>query len=156
MPSRHRYKCLNHNCPTYTDKNKSLTFVAMNSPMPTCPHCSCIKLEDCGEAMNIMGGLSANSQNSDSNFRRIADRYGLSDMNNKDGQAVKRSAPEPVGGATVSIGGYQVPLASAASGACAHMPGMSVPMKAAVGQGSSKPSSMMKGMTRVVAEHKGA
>lgn len=154
MPASHRYKCLNPNCPSMTDARKSMTFVTMNSPQPECPHCGCLKLEDWGEAINIMGGASENTQNSDRNFRNIAEKYGLTDMNNKDGQGVKRAAPSPENGPTVSVGGYQVPASVAGAGGCMNLPNVGVPMKAQVNQATPKNSPMMKQMTNVVAEHK--
>ncbi len=156
MPARHRYKCLNNNCLSHTDQKKSMTFVALQSPQPTCPHCGAIKLEDWGEAINHMGGLSDNSKNSDTNFKRVADRYGLTDMNNKDGQAVKRPANSaPASGPTVKIGGIEVPISQAASGACVNMPNMAKSMTAPINQATPKNAPLMREMTRVVGEHKG-
>ena len=37
MPARHTYKCLNPRCKP--NKNRPITFSAMNSPQPTCPDC---------------------------------------------------------------------------------------------------------------------
>lgn len=160
MPQRHRYKCLNYAVPHVP--SRPITFVAMNSPMPECPQCGSRRLEDWGEAWEtgVVGGdAHADTKHTDATFRRVADRYGLTDMNNKDGQAVKRpAAPKPVAGmqpgATVNIGGYQVPLSQAASGACVHMPGMAKPISAPINQSTPKHSPMMNKMTNVVAEHK--
>ncbi len=155
MPARHRYKCLNPNCPSMTRKTKSMTFDAMNSPMPECPHCGSRRLEDWGVAVNVMGGLSDNSKNSDQNFRRIADRYGLSDMSNKDGQAAKRPAPAPKSNEpTVKVGGLDIPASVAGSGGCVNLPHMAKPMKAQIGTAHANPISSLRGMTQIAAEHK--
>lgn len=159
MPQRHRYKCLNPNCPSMTRSTRPLTFSAMNSPMPCCPQCGGRRLEDWGEDINVMGGASDNTKNSDNNFRRIADQYGLTDMNNKDGQAVKRHKPAPAAKSnepTVKVGGIDVPMSLAGSAGCANIPGMAQSLKAQIGAGSPSNSPMMKQMTRVAAEHKGA
>lgn len=141
------------------DKNKSLTFVAMNSPMPACPHCGAIRLQDCGEVMNIMGGASDNTRNSDANFRRIADRYGLTDMNNKDGKAVRGAAAAPSSGQMVSVGGIQIPMEQAMRGECINKPEMAQKIPTASKDSARRPVSeknrgLMKQMTKVVAEHK--
>jgi hypothetical protein len=140
-----------------TSKNKSLTFDAMNDRIVECPHCGSRRCEDWGEAINVMGGLSDNTKNSDTNFRNVADRYGLTDMNNKDGQAVKRAAPrvqpqrnEP----TVKVGGIDVPVSMASGAGCINLPGMAqkIPQSQTVRQAPK--SDMMRKMTRAVAEHK--
>lgn len=163
MPARHRYKCLNYErCPCYNGaSNKIPVFVAMNSPMPQCPHCGARRLEDWGEAIEtgIIGGAArAHIQNSDANLRRVAERYGLADMNNRDGQAVKRAAPSAPSssGRTISVGGYQMPLESVASGACVNMPGLAkpIPVNPKASNAVPKNSPMMRQMTRVVGEHK--
>lgn len=165
MPSRHRYKCLNPDCPSMTDARKSMTFVAMNSPHPNCPHCRCMKLEDWGEAINIGVADSithALNQGTDNNLQRIADRYGLSDMSNKDGQAVKRAAPTPAvdpkgdPAKLVTVGGYQVSADAAAVGGCVNMNNVTSPLSAKIGEATpNKTSPMMKQMTNVVAAHTG-
>lgn len=134
----------------------------MNSPTPACPACGSIRLEDQGEhkpysPMISTGQSKERAKNTDDNFRRVADRYGLTDMNNKDGQAVKRSAPPPiVAGPTVNIGGYQVPLSQAGAGACVNMPGMAQKIPSNPNASIKKSGSMSKmmQMTRPVAEHK--
>jgi hypothetical protein len=155
MPARHRYKCLNPNCPSMTDKRKPMTFDAMNSPMPTCPHCASRRVQDWGEAINHMGGLSDNTKNSDRNFRNVADRYGLTNMDNKDGRAVKRPhVSPPTQGPSVKIGGIEVPAGMAAGAACVNLPGMAQKIPQATAPRSAPKSPMMKQMTRVVGEHK--
>lgn len=164
MPQKHIYKCLNPEC---SDGKQEWfnNFVAMNSPMPSCPTCKSIRLHDGGiyTPPNVMvsaGQSREHAQNTDSNFRRIADKYGLTDMNNKNGQPVKRGAPAPVQqnappGATVNIGGYQVPFSAAAGGQCVHMPSMSQKIPTSNGaMPMKKDSKMMRDMTNVVASHK--
>lgn len=159
MPSMHSYKCLNPNCKDahYDWFN---TFNAMNSPLPQCPTCSGIKLEDRGvyipSSVMISGAQShENTKNTDANLRRTAERYGLTDMNNKDGQAVKRAAPparmdSPLAGQHVKVGGYDLPFGAGCHNipsAAQKIPTASVPVKASS-------SAMMNKMTRVVGEHK--
>lgn len=139
-------------------------FVAMNSPPPACPKCGSVKVEDFGVTTFDLGktlrsnfGISSSdsaAKQSDKNLRRIADRYELTDMNNKDGQAVKRAAPAaPASGRVTSIGGYQVPESAAAG--CHRLP-VTAKLKGPQIQGTNmNKSPMLKGMTRVVAEHKG-
>lgn len=159
MPQKHIYRCLNSECPD--GKQEWFNgFVAMNSPMPACPTCKSIRLRDDGiyTPPNVMvstGQAKAHADNTDNNFRRIADKYGLTDMNNKDGQAVKRAAPVAQSGPTINLGGYQVPASAAAGGQCVHLPGMAQKIPSSNGPGPVKrDSAMMKDMTRVVANHK--
>lgn len=159
MPEKHKFKCLHQFCNVYM-------FVAMTSPQPKCPKCSSIKCEDfgpttfdlgqCKESTHYPSVAAARDVNkrSDVNLRRVADRYGLTNMNNKDGQAVKRAAPAPASnGPMTSVGGYQVP--ASATGGCHRLP---VTVKLAgpqIQESNPTNSKMLKGMTRVVAEHKG-
>lgn len=165
MPARHRYKCLNFDrCPVYNGApTRPATFIAMNAPMPECPNCGSRRLEDWGEAIetNVVGAQARTDiKNSDANLRRVAARYGMTNMSNKDGKSAKGSAaskPAIVSSnpeATINIGGYQVPLSQAASGSCVHMPGLAKPMSAAINQAAPKSSAMIKKMTNIVGEHK--
>jgi hypothetical protein len=154
MPAKHRYRCLNPNCPSLTSKTASLTFVTMNSPQPTCPRCASIKLEDWGVATNVMVGVDGGGKQSDANLRRIADRYGLTDMSNKDGRAVKSAAPAAKGelGSITLPGGVQAPVDYTPK--CSHIPMSSTPLKLEAGarfSGRARHSVP----TNVVAEHKG-
>ncbi len=77
-------------------------------------------------------------------------------MNNKDGQAVKgaRSAPPLVKGEKmVKVGGFSVPESQAMTGACVNDRSAAKQLKADL-NGVPKTTAMLKGMTRVVAEHK--
>ena len=112
-----------------TDKAKDMTFVALNMPMPSCPHCACIRLQDWGEAINIMAGASAATKANDANLRSLAARHGLTDMSNKDGKSIKANAraqtaplPQQFGGqqATAKLSGIDVPFGSG----CVNVPGM--------------------------------
>lgn len=164
MPAKHKYKCLNPNCSGPGNRSHTDLFSAMNSPMPECPSCGGRRLEDWGECVEREGWIRITTagptnfdtvKRSDNNLRRVADRYGLTDMNNKDGQAVKRSpTPSAAPGPMVNVGGYQVPASVAASGGCMTIPGIGVPMKTEINKAEVKSSPMMKRMTRVVAEHK--
>lgn len=156
MPARHKYKCLNPNC------NIAL-FVTMNSPIPCCPKCGARRIEDFGETTFDEGytqtsnfGISTGQvKQSDNNLRRIADRYGMTNMDNKDGRPAKRPKETPQGnGATVKIGGIDVPVSVAGGAGCINIPGMAQSMKAQVGVASSIASPTMKQMTRIAAEHK--
>lgn len=133
----------------------------MNSPMPVCPTCKSIRLEDIGIFVrpNVMvstGESRENAKNSDKNIRRIADQYGLTDMNNKGGQAIKRAAPAPASGPTVKVGGIDVPVSTAAGAGCINLPNMAQKLPVSGAARAPQQSAMMKGMTRVVGEHKGA
>lgn len=89
MPARHTYKCLNPRCKPA--KSRSITFVTMNSPQPTCPDCGSIKLEDWGEAHNV-GFIGGETRRIDAGLKDIASHHGLTNMSNKGGKAVKGSA----------------------------------------------------------------
>lgn len=157
MPAKHKYKCLNPEC-------GGTLFIAMNSPAPACPRCDSIKSENWGQDNGPLGiyrsmragptGLSETTRHTDSTIQHMADRYGLSDISNKDGKAAKgRAMPAPTG-PMVKVGGYEVSADAAAAGACTRLP-MTVPLKAAINSANSAKSPMLGGMTRVVAEHKG-
>lgn len=142
-----------------TDATKAMTFIAMNMPQPTCPHCSAIRLEDWGEAINIMGGSSAATQNSDASLRALADRHGLTDMSNRGGKAIKANSPPPAASSnepTVNVGGVAVPMSVAATGGCVNMPSMARKLTPATGTPSSTNAPKIGSMTKVVAEHKGS
>lgn len=156
MPQKLKYKCLNQNC-------SIVMFVAMSNEI-LCPKCSSIKVEtlgdttfDLGYSQSSVPGVhysDSHAKQSDVSLRRVADRYGLTDMNNRDGQAVKRKPVTAPTGPTTNVGGYQVPLMDAVSGACTRLP-MTVPLKAKVSAPNVNKSPMLKGMTNVVASHQG-
>lgn len=160
MPEKHRYKCRNQNCTPPSGLNHTGLFAAMNSPTPACPACESIKVEDWGSTDRPMGWIKTQraapdaawkAKNSDQNFRRIADRYGMTDMSNKDGKAVKAHKSDN-SGPTVNLGGIPVPL-SATGGACVNIPSMSQPIKQGSVARSKTDSNMLKSMTSVIAKH---
>ena len=153
MPAKHKYKCLNPNC-------QGTLFIAMNAPTPECPRCGARKKEDWGPDNGPEGiyrsrdatfGRSGSLKQSDANLRRIADRYELTNISNKDGRAAKSAPQAPTGGPTMKIGGYDVPVSESAG--CHRLP-VTVPLTAKVNVAKTAHSGMVKSMTRVVAEHK--
>lgn len=146
-----------------------MMFVAMTSPSPACPKCGSLKNEDYGDTTFALGQIQearhtpASSaarevnQRSDANLRRIADRYDLTNMNNKDGQAVKRAprAPVPSDGRMTTVGGYQVPENTALSAGCHRLPITAKLKGPQIQEINTNKSPMLKGMTRVAYEHKG-
>lgn len=92
------------------------------------------------------------AKNSDQNFRRIADRYGMTDMSNKDGKAIKAPSAN-TSGPSVNFGGMQVPMDAAASGACVNMPSMAKPLAQSSAIRHKPDSNMLKNLTSVVAKH---
>lgn len=161
MPERHEYQCLNPNCESKELHwpKKSAFFTAMNDEA-VCPHCDSIKLRDCGlagrpiEAPSVISGEARNNiKNSDANLRRIAERYDMTNMSNKDGRGVKANQAAQQTGPSVNVGGVPVPVSAAASGACINMPNMA---KTLTGSWSgAKEGGMLKGMTNVVGRHDG-
>lgn len=160
MPARHRYKCLNPNC-------FIVMFVAMNDHIMECPKCSSRKVADGGETTFDEGYTQSSSvafhssdsavKQSDANLRRIADKFGLTNMDNSGGQAVKRAAPTPAAQPnepTVSVGGVAVPVSQAQSGACINLPELAQKLPTATGARTPNKSAMLKQMTNVRAEHK--
>lgn len=110
MPSRHRYKCLNPDCPSLLSKARSLTFITMNSPQPTCPMCGCIKLEDWGEAVEMNVG-SGSVKRIDNTLNGLAKSYGMTDITNKDGGPAKtHKIPEQGKYGTKNYFGVDVPI----------------------------------------------
>lgn len=166
MPERHEYQCLNPNCPSQTNTYRASTFIAMNDNAE-CPQCGAIKVADLGipkpapEAPYVIGAQARSDiKNSDKNLRRVAERYGMTDMNNKDGMAVKRapsSSPLVQMGPTVNVGGAQVPIDAAIGGACISLPGMAQKLKGTWSGAGSPNAGMpsMAGMTNVVGRHDG-
>lgn len=165
MPSRHRYKCLNPDCTGAPSRNYTGLFSAMNNEA-ICPACESRKLQDWGETVEPEGWIpvratQANNfstvQASESNLRRIADRYGMTNISNKDGRPAKSWTPPPaVNGPTVSVKGVQVPYGHAVSGSCANLPQMAQPIPVKQTAPSAKGSSaLLKKMTNIRAEHKG-
>ena len=156
MPARHRYKCLNPDCPSMTDAAKDMTFVALNMPQPTCPHCAAIRLEDWGEAVNIMGGVSPATKSNDAGLRALAGRHGLTDMSNRGGKAVKSTSSPTAAGSepTVNVGGAAVPMSVAASAGCVNMPSMARKLTPPTGSANVTQGPKIGAMTRVVGEHK--
>lgn len=154
MPAKHKFKCLNDNC-------NVRMFVSMTAPTPVCPKCRGIKTEDYGTTTYDLGYHQTSSfgigtgvlKQSDANLRRIADRYGLTDMSNKDGQAVKRPPKQQSTGEKVKLAGYEVP--ADAAGSC-HRLGVTSKLKGPqIQEVNPNISPMLKQNTRVVAEHKG-
>lgn len=161
MPAKHKYKCLNKNC------SVSL-FVAMTSPSPSCPKCGAVTTYDLGETAYDLGYFQrtnfANQSNSsaarevvkqsDANLRRIADKYGLTDMDNKDGKAVKRAAPPSPAGAKVKLGGFEVDANAASMAGCQRLPVTAKLAGPQIKEVNTNSSPMLKKMTRVAYEHK--
>jgi len=160
MPHLRRYKCLNQECVGAASLSYTHIFVAFND-RAVCPSCESIKLEDWGESRSrkegwerVQGAVTSHLKQSDANLRRVAERYGMTDMSNKDGKGVKvnQSAQQQTG-PTVNVGGVPVPIPAAASGACINMPNMA---KTLTGSWSgAKEGNMLKGMTNVVGRHDG-
>lgn len=124
MPSKHTYKCLNPRCKP--SKSRPITFKAMNSPQPTCPDCGSIKLEDWGEAVNVMS-VGGETRRIDSELKSIASHHGMSNMSNKGGKAVK-------GGQVAAKGSYgSINVGNGVNVAVDHSPTVSrVPMTSKV------------------------
>lgn len=158
MPSKHRYKCLNPNCPGYTEKSRTPIFIAMNSPLPACPQCGCIKIEDWGEAMNPMIGGQGGAKQMDADMRSLADNLGMTNLSNKDGRAMKGGSQTAAKGEMGHIklpGGVMAPVDF--SPKCSNIGLTSTPLKLQTGAAfSGKPSPGQSIPTRVVASHKGA
>jgi len=162
MPSKHKYKCLNLECPGPGNKNYTGLFVVMNAPTPCCPACGCSKVEDWGDSVeregwcrtqNAAPGTWDNIKHDDRTFRRIADQYSLTDMSNKDGKPIRVPKEVPADAPKINYNGMEVPQVDG-KGACINMPGMAQKLQG-TWTGAGTPSRMLKGMTNVVAEHKG-
>lgn len=166
MPHRREYQCLNEDCKSVTSPYMVNSFEAMNDKA-VCPHCDSIKLLDCGVAkefdINKFGGAVIDSQarenikSSNANLKRIAERYGMSDMSNKDGRGVKAqpAAQQQPTGPTTKVGGIDIPLS--AIGGCVNLPGMATPLKGTWSGAGTPQQGMpnMAGMTNVVGRHDG-
>lgn len=159
MPARHRYKCLNMECPGPPRKACTGLFIAMNAPTPECPACGSTKLEDWGGdpgregwcmARNAAPGASSDLKHDDRTLRRIADRHGLTNMSNAGGKPVRQAAT-PADGPKINYNGIDVPMVGE-KGACVNVPSMARPLEG-TWKGAGTPSKMLKGMTNVVAEH---
>lgn len=161
MPQRHEYQCLNQRCPSATNVYRAKKFTAMNDEA-VCPQCGSIKLHDFGEsgpvpeAPYVIGADSrAHSKNSDANLKRVAERYGMTNMSNKDGRGVKaQPAAASFSGPTTKIGGIDVPVEAGISGACINVPQMAQSLSA-TWTGPGKTPNMLKSMTNVVGKHDG-
>lgn len=124
MPQKHKYKCLNPNhFDAYPEgtREREILFIAMNNEQ-ICPLCGSRKLEDWGEvsASSRLGmfrsqqasfGKAGAGARIDNTLRGLADSFGMTDINNKGGQAAKR-APEQGRGefGTMKIMGAEVPI----------------------------------------------
>lgn len=113
MPVAHKWKCLNTRCKIF----RTEIFVAMNSPMPECPQCRSVKLEDWG--VNASFGIGGSGRRMDATLRKLADAHGMTDINNKDGRPAKGyqadTAPGKYG--TKTIAGVEVPINDRPTGA---------------------------------------
>lgn len=155
MPAKHKFQCQNKFC------NMAL-FVALTAPTPACPKCGAISVKDFGDTtldlgyFQLAGGgvITGKARQEEKSLRAVAESFGMTNMSNKGGKAVKSAAVSPSGGPTVKVGGIDVPLSAAATGACVRMPGMSQSMKAPVGAGKTTASPMLSQQTRVVGRHK--
>lgn len=164
MPAKHKYKCLNDNC-SGSPRGIAYTgyFCATNAPTPVCPACGGMKLFDCGITHGHEGwiktaraapGVAAVIKHDDRTLRRIADRHGLTNMSNKDGKPIRLPKEVAADGPKHSFNGIDVPIAAKETGGCINLPGMAQPLTG-TWSGAGTPSKMLKGMTNVVAEHKG-
>lgn len=157
MPSKHRYKCLNPNCPGYTEKVRTPIFISMNSPQPTCPQCGSIKVEDWGEAINPMIGGQGGARQMDADMRQLADNLGMTNMSNKDGKAMKGGSATDAKGEMGHIrlpGGVTAPVDYTPK--CSNIGLTSEPLKLKTGAAfAGKPTPGQSIPTQVVAAYKG-
>lgn len=158
---KHKYKCLNENCPGSGKRGCTGLFIA-DAMLPECPACGSLKLEDWGDAIGREGWIrvSSNSygdpgasQGIDHELRKIADRHGLTDMSNKDGKPIRGAPQANMTGPTQKFAGIDIPM-DAAGGACISLPQLAQPLKEKLGINNNA-SPMLGSMTKVVAEHKG-
>lgn len=107
MPAPNRYKCLNENCQIF----RTEIFSALPKPIPRCPVCNCIKLEDWGPASNFNIGTGAVGR-IDKKLSGLASQCGLGDIRNQGGRAAKtHQEPVPQGKyGTKNYFGVDVPI----------------------------------------------
>lgn len=166
MPMKHKYKCENPGCPGTGRIDDTGLFIALNAPTPQCPCCRSMKVTDWGESsqfdkvgpvrsQNAHNGSPGAGQRIDGTLQRLADAYGLTDINNAGGKAAKgQSAPAKGKYGNFEIAGVSVPIddkITTVSGSSSYTP-FAVPTSKGKLPGAR---AIPRAMTEVIAEHKG-
>lgn len=164
MPRWTLYNCLNPAC--------GHSFDALSN-QPECPKCRSIKLQerDYGNMppTSMRADPTAHTSTSvlrrtDATLRNLATDYGLTDINNKNGQAAKGHHPRPEAGARGKYGnmnvlGVDVPINDTITTVSGSTPytAFKAPVAPQGGlPGRETANKALSGMTKVTAEHKGA
>lgn len=166
MPQLHKYKCLNDACEGTGRKDDTGLFLAFNNA-PECPSCGAYKVEDWGEqaygkpgpyfSQPASFGKPGAAARIDGRLNMLAEAHGLTDINNKDGQATSAKKESQGEYGSLSMAGVTVPINDPRTHGITTGSAMSS-VRATASQGAkigTKAGAALKGNTQVTAEHRG-